>query len=111
MGYGHAALCACVVLALYAVMVSSRPPIKFETGKSLSRTYGPLKLQSSQHHSSTRITKLPIPPITVTSPPIVSPNGSNGTSNTTKIEVCLDCVCYTYNYYFLLFSFVLRVWL
>lgn len=96
MGFVHAALCTFAVLALFVTLVSSRPHIKFETSKSLSSTYGPLKQISSQHHSLTPVTKLPTPPIIP--PPTVSPNASSGSSNgTTKIEVCIDCIEFMQN--------------
>lgn len=95
MGFGHAALCTATVVVLCALLVSAASPAYrarwFEHGKSIPRTYGALKLQTSpsQHHF-TRVTKLsPLQP--VIKPPTSSVT-NNGTSNTTKIELCMDCV-------------------
>lgn len=105
MGFGHAALCTVTVFVLYcAMMVSSSPSspasraqLVFESSKSLTRTYGPLKQASPSKHSyQTRVTKLPPPPVIIPPPPPTIPSNSsnNGTSNgTEKIEVCMDCVC------------------
>ena len=107
MGFDHAALYTFTVVVLCTMMVvssspASRTQLVFEPGRSLSRTYGSLKLKASsslQHH--TRVTKLTAPPV-ITTPPTISNATTNGTNNGTLIfEVCMDCVCYCCCYLFM----------